>query len=58
MVGEDGKENVPHRDWLLTFDRVLNEVKADMKQQGRGDEFIGARVSFLKDILVNIQSTS
>jgi adenosine deaminase CECR1 len=45
MVGEDGQENVPHRDWLLAFDRVLEEVKAEMKQQGRGEEFVGARVS-------------
>jgi adenosine deaminase CECR1 len=45
MIGEDGRENVPHRDWLLTFDRVLNEVKAEMKQRGREGEFIGARVS-------------
>lgn len=45
MIGEDGQENVPHRDWLLTFDRVLNEVKNEMEQQGRGEEFIGARVS-------------
>lgn len=45
MVGADGQENIPHRDWLFMFDRVLNEVKADMKQQGREDEFIGARAS-------------
>lgn len=44
MVGEDGQENVPHREWLLIFDRVLNEVKAEMTRQGREDEFIGARV--------------
>lgn len=45
MVGADGQENVPHRDWLLMFDRVQNEVKADMKRQGREDEFVGARVN-------------
>lgn len=46
MIGEDGQENVPHRDWLLTFDRVLNEVKAEMKAQGRSEEFIGARIIY------------
>lgn len=45
MVSEDGEDNIPHREWLVVFDRVLNEVKEDMKQQGREDEFIGARVS-------------
>jgi hypothetical protein len=45
MVGEDGEDNIPHREWLVVFDRVLNEVKANMKRQGREDEFIGARVS-------------
>jgi hypothetical protein len=44
MVGEDGQENVPHREWLRIFDKIMNEVKDDMKQQGREDEFIGARV--------------
>jgi len=45
MVGSDGKENVPHRDWLIMFDRVMNEVKQEMAQQGREGEFIGAKVS-------------
>ncbi|KAG5643235.1 hypothetical protein DXG03_001319 [Asterophora parasitica] len=46
MVGEDGLENIPHRDWLIMFDDVLNEVKVDMKAQGREDEFIGARIIY------------
>lgn len=45
MVGEDGEDNIPHREWLVMFDQILNEVKGEMKQQGREDEFIGARVS-------------
>ncbi|RDB21042.1 Adenosine deaminase CECR1-A [Hypsizygus marmoreus] len=46
MVGIDGQENIPHRDWLLMFDDVLKEVKAEMKAQGREDEFIGARIIY------------
>ncbi|PFH54144.1 hypothetical protein AMATHDRAFT_135550 [Amanita thiersii Skay4041] len=46
MVGKDGLENVPHREWLLIFDRVMNEVKEDMKKKGREDEFIGAKVIY------------
>lgn len=42
--GEDGQENIPHRDWLLAFDKVVQEVKEEMKSQGREDEFVGAKV--------------
>jgi len=45
MVGEDGQENVTHRDMLTIFDRVTSEVKEEMKEKGREGEFIGARVS-------------
>lgn len=48
MIGADGQENVPHRDWLLTFDRVQNEVKDEMKQLGREGEFIGAKVNLFE----------
>jgi hypothetical protein len=44
MVGETGEQDVPHREWLLIFDEVQNELKAELKRQGREDEFIGARV--------------
>lgn len=44
MFGADGQENVPHREWLIIFEKVLNEVKAEMKQQGREGEFLGAKV--------------
>jgi adenosine deaminase CECR1 len=48
MIGPDGQDNIPHRDWLLVFDRVMNEIKEEMKNQKREGEFIGARVSPLK----------
>jgi adenosine deaminase CECR1 len=44
MFGADGKENVPHREWIEMFGKVVNEVKDDMKKKGREDEFVGARV--------------
>ena len=44
LIGPDGKENVPHREWLLVYDRVLNEVKDELAQKGRADEFIGSKV--------------
>ncbi|KAF8163526.1 hypothetical protein B0H34DRAFT_327265 [Crassisporium funariophilum] len=46
MYGADGQENVPHREWLVMFDRVLNEVRGEMAQQGRANEFIGARIIY------------
>lgn len=56
MFGEDGQENVPHREWLLMFEKIMNDVKDEMKNQGREDEFIGARVrkSFSQFCLVSL----
>ena len=44
MMNAEGDETVPHREWLIVFDRVINEVKATMAQQGREDEFVGCKV--------------
>jgi adenosine deaminase CECR1 len=44
MVGANGQEDIPHRDWIQMFGEIINEVKKDMKKKGREDEFIGARV--------------
>lgn len=44
MIGADGKEDVPHREWLVVFDRVLDQVKAELAKQGRADDFTGAKV--------------
>ena len=52
MVGTDGQKNVPHSDWLRIFERVLNEVKTEMKEQGREGDFVGAKVvSFLVNLI-------
>jgi adenosine deaminase CECR1 len=45
MYGADGQENVPHREWLVMFDRVINQVKAEMVELDRPNDFIGAKVS-------------
>jgi hypothetical protein len=45
MYGADGQVNVPHREWLVMFDRVINEVKAEMVELDRPNDFIGAKVS-------------
>lgn len=47
MFGEDGQRNIPHREWLLVFDQVLREVKAELKEQGREDEFVDCRVRLI-----------
>ncbi|KAH9932261.1 Metallo-dependent hydrolase [Fomitopsis serialis] len=46
MTGRDGLENVPHREWLLSIDRVINEVKAELAKQGRQDEFVGLKIIY------------
>lgn len=43
MLDADGGATVTHRELMLTFDRIVNEVKHTMAQQGRGDEFIGCK---------------
>ena len=46
MYGADGQENVPHREWLVMFERVIRQVKAEMMELDRPNDFIGAKVSF------------
>ncbi|KAG9118782.1 hypothetical protein FRC07_006528 [Ceratobasidium sp. 392] len=43
---EDGSKTMEHRDWLLIFDGAVNEVKALMREQGREDDFIGAKIIY------------
>lgn len=45
MIGEDGKENIPHRAWFQIYERVLDEVREELKAQGREDEFVGSKVT-------------
>ena len=54
MAGADGIENVPHREWLVVFDRVVNAVKAELETQGRQDEFVGAKVAITSALRVFI----
>ena len=42
MIGEDGRDNVPHREWLVAYDCIINEVKAELASQGRADAFVGS----------------
>lgn len=44
MFGADGQENIPHRDWVRIFGEVVQDVKQEMKQQGRENAFLGAKV--------------
>ena len=46
MFAADGQENVPHREWLIAYDRVLNEFKADLVAQGRTGEFVGSKIIY------------
>ncbi|KAI8982866.1 Metallo-dependent hydrolase [Trametes punicea] len=46
MIAEDGQENIPHRVWFQTYERILNEVKDELKQQGREDEFVGSKIIY------------
>ena len=37
---------MPHREWLLAFDRIVNDVKAELATQGRADEFVGCKIIY------------
>ena len=44
MFDADGNQNVSHREWILDFKQAISEVRAVLNEQGRGEEFIGAKV--------------
>ena len=44
MFGEDGHETVPHREWVIAYEEVMDEVLQKMRDQGRQDEFLGSKV--------------
>ncbi|KDN40490.1 hypothetical protein RSAG8_08110, partial [Rhizoctonia solani AG-8 WAC10335] len=45
-IWADGSEPLSHRDYLALFGNVVREVKDQMKLEGRGDEFIGAKLIY------------
>jgi len=49
MYNDDGKLDVPHREWLIDFQQILDDVKENLKAQGRQDDFIGAKVCLHTD---------
>ncbi|KIK37706.1 hypothetical protein CY34DRAFT_810088 [Suillus luteus UH-Slu-Lm8-n1] len=46
MIGPDGEQNVPHKEWLSIFQEVLIEFSGSLRAQGRDDEFIGAKIIY------------
>ncbi|EEB91591.1 hypothetical protein MPER_10026, partial [Moniliophthora perniciosa FA553] len=46
IIAADGRQDIPHRQLVAIFDRVLREVKEEMKDKGREGEFIGARIIY------------
>ncbi|KAG8974155.1 hypothetical protein FRB93_001409, partial [Tulasnella sp. JGI-2019a] len=46
MVRTNGEDDLSHREWLEIFNKVIEEVREEMKVQGRDDEFVGAKVIY------------
>jgi len=46
MFDADGTQNVPHREWVLDFEQAIRDVKTALKEQGREEEFIGAKIIY------------
>ena len=44
MFGEDGQENIPHRQLLIDVEEVAEQFRQSLIQQGRQDEFVGIKV--------------
>lgn len=45
MVRANGVADFAHRECVEMYGRVVDEVRSDMKSQGREDEFVGSKVS-------------
>jgi len=52
MYDENGEQTIPHREWVILFNDVVKEVKAEMEAAGRGDEFVGAKVGARQTIFL------
>ncbi|KLO10535.1 adenosine deaminase-related growth [Schizopora paradoxa] len=46
LIDAKGEETVSHRDLVVTFDEVVQDVKNEMNRQGRPEAFIGARIIY------------
>lgn len=46
LIDESGRATVTSLEFVQMFDDAVKEIKADMDSQGRGDEFMGARIIY------------
>ncbi|KAF8511122.1 hypothetical protein BU17DRAFT_54841 [Hysterangium stoloniferum] len=46
MINAKGEQSATHEEWLDIFERVIQQVKSELKAQGREDEFFGARIIY------------
>lgn len=58
MFDADGSETVPHREWILDFGRAIGEVRTMLKEQGREEVFIGAKVGESIRIIITRGNTT
>lgn len=45
MVRSNGIADFAHREWVEMYGRIVGNVRSEMESQGRGDEFVGSKVS-------------
>ncbi|KZT26489.1 Metallo-dependent hydrolase [Neolentinus lepideus HHB14362 ss-1] len=46
MCNAEGHNIVPAREWVREFGRAIRDVRREMKEKGREDEFLGARIIY------------
>ncbi|KAI0780406.1 Metallo-dependent hydrolase [Trametes elegans] len=46
IIGADGKKDVYHRAWLELYDNIIEDIKLEMRNQAREDEFVGSKIIY------------
>ncbi|PCH41724.1 Metallo-dependent hydrolase [Wolfiporia cocos MD-104 SS10] len=46
MTGADGLANVPHREWLIVYEGVMNDIVEELKEQGRQNALVGSKIIY------------
>ncbi|QRV92114.1 AMP deaminase [Ceratobasidium sp. AG-Ba] len=45
-IREDGSKTMQHRDWIIMFQEAVDETKKHVREQGREDDFVGAKIIY------------
>lgn len=46
MFDSEGNDALDHKDWIRLYRESVDEVRQEMKEKGRGDEFFGSKIIY------------